>query len=537
MEPSSEMLMAEPAHLQIAPAPAHAAGHGRTQWALRGVGWRVEQHDRSRIELKLQYALPPGRRKAHYRVDLFFFVPPNLGINPRHYDRDDFYEDLQTYTRYGAPVLPLGSLADFDAPAHPLAPLLGWMKAGAPLDGQAGVGKLVHALKLYAAATVESLDEERKFLSDQSLHVGPPDRPRLSSAETLQRARLFTDGVQNNLAAFRRLRARLLHPKLDTRVATALVAIDEYLSLEAEEALFKIIALLDRLKVDGDELSAHARALIRAELDYRSELGLPSRVSPDADEASNEAYQYRRGVLKKFTASALFLNLQGSRARSRVGDIIAAVAAGLAMAFALTVAVVSTRYTSWSIYSMQWIVVAVIAYMFKDRIKEWARRLGSTQLSRWLSDHRGILREEGVRGRVGTVCETHRYVRMDQLERGIRNIRMADPFSRLEQEHAPEWVMCYAREIRLRGRRVEVPLTDILRYDFDRYTKRMDDPKHPVPVLMPDDKIRTVMTPRIYRVNLALRITDLTQGADSTVHAFARVILTSKGIRRVELAG
>jgi hypothetical protein len=527
--------MAETAQRRTAPAPA--AGHGRTQWALQGVGWRVEQHDRSRIELKLQYALPPGRRKARYRVDLFFFVPPNLGINPRHYDRDDFYEDLQTYTRYGAPVLPLGSLAEFDAPAHPLAPLLGWMKAGAPHDEQADVGKLVHALKLYAAATVESMDEERKFLSDQSLDVGRADRPRLSSAEILQRARLFIDGVESNLAAFRRLRTELLHPKLDTRIATALTAIDEYLSLEAEEAFFKIIALLDRLSVNGGELAAHARTLIRMELDHRSELNLPSHVSPDADEASNEAYQYRRGVLKKFTASALFLNIQTSRARSRAGDFIAAVAAGLAMGFALTVAVVSTRYASWSTYSMQWIVAAVVAYMFKDRIKDWVRRLGSRQLSRWLSDYRGILREEGVRGRVGTVCETHHYVHMDQLERGIRNIRMAEPFSRLEQEYAPEWVMCYTRDIRLRGRRVEVPVTDILRYDFGRYTKQMDDPKHPVPVIMPDDRISTVLTPRIYRVNLVLRITDLAQGDDSTVHAFVRVILTSKGIRRVELAG
>ena len=105
------------------------AGPAGANAALQGIGWRLEQHDRGRIELKLKYDLPTHGKKSRYRVNLYFFAPPNLGIGPRRYDGDDFFEDLQTYTRYLAPTLPLRGLADFEDAHHPLRPILGWMSS------------------------------------------------------------------------------------------------------------------------------------------------------------------------------------------------------------------------------------------------------------------------------------------------------------------------------------------------------------------------------------------------------------------------
>lgn len=504
---------------------------------LHGVGWRLEQHDRGRIELKLRYDRPAAGRKARYRLNLYFFIPPNLGIGRRRYDKDDFFEDLQTYTRYVAPALALGSLADFRKPHHPLESVLRWIANPEPANAPPAPAKLTHALKLYAAALAEALDEERNFLRTQAAGRQPTNVPKLSRPQITERSDRLVDALDHNLSAFRQMRAELIGPRMDPAVGAALAAVDEYISLEAEETLFKILAILQTGPQTNDAVADRAARLIRSETDYRASLGLPSRVSPDADDRANEAYQYRHGVLKKFIASALFLNLQRSRFAKRATEIIAAVAAGLAMTFAVGVAVLSIRYAQWSIYSTQWIVAAVVAYIFKDRIKEWLRTLGSRQLSRWLADRRGILRDQSLGRRIGTVSETHRYVEPDRLERAVRDIRLSDPLAHLELERGEERIMCYTREIELNGDDApQQALTDILRYDFDRYTGRMDDPLAPVSVLAEDGVPREVMTPRVYRVGLVLHIADLSRTSPSSTLAFIRVVLTRRGIRRLEFA-
>ena len=73
---------------------------------------RIEVHDSNQFEVKLDYAIDPTRRKSHYRVDAYFFLPKSLGINSHTYDRAQFFSDVQAYLRFKTPALPLVSVLD-----------------------------------------------------------------------------------------------------------------------------------------------------------------------------------------------------------------------------------------------------------------------------------------------------------------------------------------------------------------------------------------------------------------------------------------
>jgi hypothetical protein len=51
------------------------------------------------------------QRADNFRIEAFFFVPMNLGVNRISYPKDGFYGDLQSYTRYKTPVMTFGPMA------------------------------------------------------------------------------------------------------------------------------------------------------------------------------------------------------------------------------------------------------------------------------------------------------------------------------------------------------------------------------------------------------------------------------------------
>src|SRR5262249_37449670 len=123
-------------------------------------------------------------------------------------------------------------------------------------------------------------------------------------------------------------------------------------------------------------------AMLLAERKHRQGAGYASVLRPNG---SHDHYVYRRGLLKKFVSSVLFLEISKEKEGQRVGDAIAATAAGGAMLVATALSIMSQRY--YGVNSLPFVLAIVASYMLKDRIKDWLKLYFSSKMTHWLADY------------------------------------------------------------------------------------------------------------------------------------------------------
>ncbi|TYC04692.1 MAG: hypothetical protein FXF54_00510, partial [Kosmotoga sp.] len=63
----------------------------------------IRIHDRNQFEIKLGYLINHKKKKTEYDINLYFFLPNNLGINKYNYSNSQFFEDLYGYVRLITP--------------------------------------------------------------------------------------------------------------------------------------------------------------------------------------------------------------------------------------------------------------------------------------------------------------------------------------------------------------------------------------------------------------------------------------------------
>ena len=133
-----------------------------------------------------------------------------------------------------------------------------------------------------------------------------------------------------------------------------------------------------------DDAATDARLIhIDAETVHRESCQQPSIPKEGSD---NEEYLYRESVLKKIMASILFLRTSVKREGVFLEQMLFGLAAGLAMAFATFIAFYSRTVVAIKDFSLGFFVVLVVAYMFKDRIKDISRSYLSSKLRERLCD-------------------------------------------------------------------------------------------------------------------------------------------------------
>jgi hypothetical protein len=225
--------------------------------------------------------------------------------------------------------------------------------------------------------------------------------------------------------------------------------------------------------------------------------------------------------------------------------VLFATAAGVSMIFATLAA-----FYAQMIYgqiSLPVFLVLVIAYMFKDRIKDAGRALSARYLSRRLFDYRTRIQTQDGERDHGTVREKMVHVRPKGRERTVppevMAARTADPYYEPELLGRPEIVIHYAKQVTLRkdafhylaegGLHISA-INDITRLDIRSFLRKMDDPYEDRLVLR-DGKVERVRCQRTYHLNLiSVFSTGDDAGSTGTTCERTLVVLNRKGIVRIE---
>src|SRR5262249_49007337 len=111
---------------------------------------------------------------------------------------------------------------------------------------------------------------------------------------------------------------------------------------------------------------------------HRKERGYDSVGSADAETRAIEHFEFRRHMLKRFTASVLWLSLEVYKTPAWVVHALYAVAAALAMTFAV---IASTRTGKTTADFIRYAPPLIVAYAVKDRMKA----ILQTSFSGWIA--------------------------------------------------------------------------------------------------------------------------------------------------------
>lgn len=491
----------------------------------------IKPHDKYQIEFKLDYELVEDQ-DTHYRISTYIFIPQSLGINHDSYPKHYFYRDAQSYIRLKTPVISLGDLSE--GPNMPLANIGRLIQIENWTQDTAVNEQVIHNCKLLSAMLKSTLREHFNLIYKWIAEADSESQIEIMVSnlveEFLIRNVQIASGFRAYFPAFNL-------PNVDPDVFSAYTLMDESISLMIEEngiEMFQVVSthFSDPLKT---EYLQRLTNQIEREGNYRLARGFAVlRIGEE-----NEKFIFRASVLKKYAASVLYLSTAVSREGRGREQMLFAAAAGIAMIFATVVAFYFQR--SYGNFTFPVFAALVVGYMFKDRIKEFARDLLSSRLLGGLPDRRIDIKTLDGNHKLGVLREKVVFVREKDVPRPVMRARNKDMFNDLDNDGQGEDIICYTKDIILHasafnkafgGQPKVTGLNDILHYDIRAYLNKMADP-YQRRLSLVDGRLKTINCHKVYNLNFISRYRAI-QPTKEKYHTRTRLVLTRKGIKRIE---
>ncbi len=505
---------------------------------------RLEAHDANQLELKLSYLVKPEVKSQRYLVETFMFVPRTLGISGQSYNAGAFFEDTQTFVRLKTPTVALEALAKTGRAETWFSPIR------AELDHLLGGGAketdtLVRALKLLGGIYRSAIRDEGRHLLSRFMSIEGDVEGALMREHELSRAlSTFIEHLESALTRLRHVGSRCEHAVVPQVVRETWAAVDEYVAIYAEEIATSLVQACDDRRVRSHEQQAGPLVQTRERLadvaitayKYRRSRGYPSYAIPGAP---NEDLPRRRRILKRIIASVLYLDLRHEEGGAVQKDIIAGLAAAIAMLFAALVAL--WAQVEWGPLSGTFVGILVASYIIKDRLKDWGKRFLGKRLARWMPDFVTEVRTPDSDEVIGQCRESVSVVDTARIDPSIVELRHVDHPSAIASHGRPEVVVRYVKEVTLDSKGLQKAmsgvegLNDVIRFNFAKFRARMDDPVEIYRIIHPTTRaVVEVPCARVYHINVVLKITR-GEGKSAQSHVErVRVILDSEGLKRVE---
>lgn len=505
---------------------------------------RVEPHDANQLELKLGYVIKPGERRQRYLIETYMFIPKTLGIDRHSYNASRFYADTAAFLRLRTPHVSLEALATVGRANAWFEQLHSGLDARARMR-ERDIRRLARRVKILGCVYRSALRDDARSLRQQLTSAPAPDplaEGRMQET-TARRIRRFVRNIERALRRLRAVDGRCLARGDGDLLCDSWRAVDEYSALIAEDVCKDVIVALDDRAsrspvVHPDLLDARAR-LVRAAVDahqYRRSRGYRSQLI--AGESNEELPHWRR-TIKRIVFSALYLDVRHEEVGRLAYDLVGAVAAMIAMAFAVTVSLLAQL--ELDIFSGAFVAIMIVSYMIKDRLKDWGKRYGGRHLGRLLPDTLVRVHDnEGDRA-LGQCRESFYMLQVDEVDDEIRRSRQSRRASSIERLGKPEVVIRYSKDVTLHSQPLRDELAgleglhDIIRFNLGHLRDRMDAPREDHPLIDPNTgEIQIIPCARVYHINIILRMTvGRGKHARSRVER-VRVVMDQRGIKRVE---
>lgn len=481
---------------------------------------QVKLHDKYSVEFKVGYIVDRDREENEFRMDTWFFVPHSLGINASTYSKDDFFKDVRSNVRLITPIYSLEEIAEGE-----WTPFVFLEEA------------FQHLVEERTREALETYEYQIKMLTSifKSALRGKVNEAIHHEVEGNERELLVEHYVacaRIIVRRYRELKKIIQVPGLPKEALNYFAFGDEYLSNLIE---FHTFRLLDGLK--EFDLNCYGKEeerllkLIHGEIEYKKKNGylVAEKDSPD----QNRAVIYRRGMLKKYAESDLFLKASKKRDGVLVEQIYYSLAAGLSMIFATVIAFSFQK--KYGNFTMPLFVALVVSYMLKDRIKElmrfyFAHRLGKNYFDRKTKISMG----EKV---VGQIKDGMDFISENKVPEEIISRRARTDLLAADNRNASEKIILYRKWIQLDAQTLDdygqydiAGVNEIIRFDMGGFARKMDEPGYELHVPGGDSGYEAIRGEKIYYVNFLIQL----RHEGNVDYRRFRLMITQDGIREIQ---
>ena len=512
-------------------------------------GVHLEAHDHEQLALEIRHAPGSATAAGTHDVELFLFIPRNVGLTAANYPSADFYNDLTTYLRLDLPELGLEDLrANMRSPLRMLEVHLTELAQGQATSDPIGI-----AVKLFGHEFTEAVHRERKRLwfliragtCQETAHPHEAARPDRTWHDELLAG--VHELATTSRSALKRLREAKHKFSPFRRVAPDVWEVfqqtDEYTSLFLDDVLATLAhELCARPELfDGSGWTTRVIQVLSTcaatEAAYRHAQGF---VNLEYTSGTNREYfLYRRSLLKKAVQQALWVKTRRRQVDSYLRNAAGMVAAGMAATWAL-IAQLPARFSSLSpLAQTLMFVLPVVAYIMKDRIKEVTKEWMIRRMRAYDQETEFVgsqLAKSGLGSLRGTLREKASF--LDHAPDDVLAIRQRSRWiagARLGGES----VLVYRRKLEILTPPEEQPrstdelaLRQIIRLNLRHFMTRLDERDQIVRHYEPSiGGFATHEIAKVYHLNVVARI----GGPGQEAHLKRwRVVFSREGIERIE---
>ncbi|MFT5356469.1 MAG: hypothetical protein ACI9KE_003694 [Polyangiales bacterium] len=480
------------------------------EWSFREPKWRI--HDRTHLEFAVDYEIPKELKKETYVWEAYFFIPRSLKVNSDTFEKRHIYRDLQSYVRLALPAMPLAEVAEL--PGERILTALS--------DATLGIQEL----RLFACQLRRSASEALRMIR-KDIERGEVDELEPSCTS-------FAVLLRDSLTALRQVIPIAVHE--ETRITARWI--DEDCSRIVEATLGQLSILLRRS--GHEKLAATVAAGAVEEAIYRRDNDVGSVGYGDSDKRDVEHLEFRRHLLKRFSASVLWLHREVSEAGKWTLQALYAIAASVAMAFTVGLAFYHGTPDANAFNNLwKWATIVILAYAGKDRIKATLQGVFTKWVRKWMPDRRWRLEDRLKRIAVGTVRERSEFLKKKDIPAEVHAARVSTHQHRLEEQARPEHILWHKKDCEVNAEAVRSvderygAITEIFRLNLREWLVHTDNAKQRTVFADPDDQhIYTAMAPRVYNIAVVYRLRSTTD--NDAPWRRVRVIISRKGIKRIE---
>ncbi|MBC7472770.1 MAG: hypothetical protein H7263_00645 [Candidatus Sericytochromatia bacterium] len=517
---------------------------------------RIEVHDKSQFEVKFDYnflnttSKEEKYRRKKYSIEAYFFIPKNVGVSSINYTKSQFYNDLHAYIRFQTPDMNFNEVNDDNNIHSPLRIL----KTN------------LEKLKVMNSEELDniSITEAKLFgcLINGFLKEGTKQIKRLINQATYYKNIANSQGflnliekeiktfINDTLAIYDKYRAiRREYEKLESLINQNIIInlklVDEYNTYRLENSFAVIhneIETLTNLKdIDFKNVLDFIKDVASNESKYRIEQNFI--FFKNSTSVNYEYFSYRFSAIKKHIFQVLYLDIRHIKNEKKYKNMTAALGAGLA---ALMYMPAQWMITSKSQTGLSVLFMIIIAYTFKDRLKEFSREFLFDKIlnrfHKYFPDNELFIQDytqdNGKKSIIGKCREYMKFLNKDSVEKDITKLRNLNHIVDIDEEKYEE-VIYYRKEVRLSSKRIanshhrRTNIKDIIRFNINEFLAKLDNPTGKINFYDIEKNIfSSLKAPKVYHLNIIFKykIGDYNEPSYQRI----RVVLDKNGIVRLE---
>lgn len=481
---------------------------------------KVKIHDKFSFEFKISFIAT--RKTAdddvnEFSINTWLFVPNNLDINRSTYSKEQFYKDTQSNVRL---ITPIYGLKDIYASEN--SPLSRLQKAFENEiknpDSEENISDYTFQIKMFSAIF-------KSASRDRAYHIiEEKDDNRV--AELVHEYIHDMSSIANH---YRKLGRIKQIPSIAEDLQQYFSFGDDFIGNILQQQSFRIMRGIENRSV-YQKVKPHLLELINSENEYKRKQKYS--LLDTADTSNNYLVVMRRGILKKFIESDLFLYTKKTKDGALAEQFYYGLAAATSMIFATVVSFSAQLH--YGNFTTPLFFALVISYVFKDRIKDLMRYYFSTQLGKKYYDTKRELEIQDKK--IGWTKEAFDFAIESKVPAEIMNIRKRTPLVEAENRIYNEQIILYKKLVNLSSSAIKeykgyrfVGINDVTRFNLTHFIQKMDNEY--IPIYVPDeqDGYIKMTSEKVYALHFILRC----QGHENLYFRKFRLLFNRGGIKEI----